>query len=71
MAMQSRKNCALCGSRKFGIWALTTDCSNCRKQWKAFYAGRTQVSPLMRAIAAEQVDRAAKSRVTRSATRRS
>lgn len=56
MALKSRKNCSLCSKAKIGVWVFTKDCSNCRKQWKAFYAGQTSVSPLMRAIAAEQIE---------------
>lgn len=69
MAIQSRKRCSICGNRKIGVWILTTDCTNCRKQWKAFYAGQTPISPLMRAITAEQIERVAQSHGAKPKTR--
>lgn len=69
MAIQSRKRCSICGKKKIGVWVLTTDCTNCRKQWKAFYAGQTPVSPLMRAIIAEQIERVAQSHGPKPKTR--
>lgn len=69
MALKSRKHCSLCGRKKIGLWVLTTDCTVCRSQWRAFYAGRTPVSPLMRAIAAEKIERVSEARKVRTATR--
>lgn len=69
MAIRSRKSCSICGRKKIGIWMLTTDCTICRSQWKAYYAGRTPISPLMRAITAEQIERVAQSHGAKPKTR--
>lgn len=55
--MKPRKHCSICNKRKVGLWFLTEDCSVCRAQWRAFYSGQTPVSPLMRAITAEQIEK--------------
>lgn len=60
---KSRKFCSLCNRPKTGLWFLTEDCSVCRAQWRAFYAGQTPVSPLMRAITVDQVERNSKTQI--------
>ncbi len=53
--------CSTC-RRKHSVqwWEFSHDCADCRNQWKAWKRGDTPISPLARAIEAEEIKRTLK-----------
>jgi len=57
------KKCSTClTTQRRWFEVLSKDCHDCRRQWKAYYSGRTQISPMERAILAEQISRVQEAR---------
>jgi len=56
-----KKKCSTCLKKKISWWELRSDCATCRRHWRAFNRGETQISPMERAITAEQIKRVKKS----------
>ena len=50
------KLCSTCKNPDRKVF-FRKECNICRQQWKAYYAGKTPVSPLMRAIEADKAEK--------------